>query len=210
MDSYDEEFDYNYEEDEYADAVDDWEAEAEAEDEKLKAEEEARQARLEKKLATRAPVKIKEVVETAVPADIEKAMSDMRQMANDIASGDGLLSGGSQLSLIGNQTVSTEEEAGVVGKLIAERLLSFSDSANFSDLMSSVFKQLAVKLTDMKVLTSEADRVHRHREVQKRLAKTKAKPVATAVVKEEGMNLDNFEDRGGAAVASENEDETGW
>ncbi|KAG5477352.1 hypothetical protein LSCM4_04571 [Leishmania orientalis] len=200
--------DYGYEDDEYDDAADDWEAEAAVEEQKAVAEEAARQARLEKKLATRAPVK-KEEGET-VPEDVERAIADMRQVANDIASGSALLSRGNSEELIGNCKLSSDADVDRVGAMIADRLTSFSDSAHYDKLILEVFERLASHLTSTQLLNDEADRVHRLREELKRAAKAKPKSVEKAPVTQGGLDLDNFDDKGGAAVAEENEDETGW
>ncbi|KAG5477619.1 hypothetical protein CUR178_05325 [Leishmania enriettii] len=199
--------DYGYEDDEYDDAADDWEAEAAVEEQKVVAEEAARQARLEKKLATRAPVK--EEKET-VPEDVERAIADMRQVANDIASGSALLSRGNSEELIGNCKLSSDADVDRAGAMIADRLTSFSDSAHYDKLILEVFERLASHLTSTQLLNDEVDRVHRLREELKRAAKAKPKSVEKPPVTQGGLALDNFDDKGGAAVAEENEDETGW
>ncbi|KAK7194510.1 hypothetical protein NESM_000368100 [Novymonas esmeraldas] len=201
--------DYGYEDGEFDDAADDWEAEAAEQEQKAEAEEAARQARLEKKLATRAPVK-KEEEEEAVPEDVEHAIADMRQVANDIASGSALLSGSDAEGLLGNSSLNTDAEVDQVGAMIADRLTSFSTSAHYDKLILDVFERLTSHLTSTHLLNEEADRVHRLREELKRAAKAKPKVVEKAPAEHGGLDLDNFEDRGGAAVAEENEDETGW
>jgi translation initiation factor 3 subunit J len=206
-DYYDEQ---EYDDYEYDDAADDWEAEAAEEEQKAKAEEVARKLRAEKKLATRAPIK-EEVEETeAVPEDVERAITDMRQVANDVASGSALLGGDAAEGLIGNASIAEPEDVDRVGEMIAQRLLSFSDSPNFDKLIADVLERLTKQMTTSALLTEEADRVHRLREELKRAAKTKSKVVEKALAPQARLDLDNFEDKGGAHVAEENEDETGW
>ncbi|AIN99084.1 hypothetical protein LPMP_252210 [Leishmania panamensis] len=211
MDNYDnaEHDNFGYEDDEYDDAADDWEIEAAEEEQKAIAEEAARKARLEKKLVTRAPVK-KEEEEEAVPEDVERAIADMRQVANDIASGSTLLRGGSSEELIGNHKLVADVDVDRVGAMIADRLTSFSESSHYDKLILEVFERLTSHLTNTQLLNEEADRVHRLREELKRAAKTKTKPVEKAPVTQSSLDLSNFEDKGGAAVTEENEDETGW
>ncbi|GET89320.1 hypothetical protein, conserved [Leishmania tarentolae] len=199
---------YGYEDDEYDDAADDWEAEAAEEEQRAIAEEAARQARLEKKLATRAPVKKEE--EEAVPEEVERAIAEMRHVANDIASGSALLSGGDSEDLIGKRSLASDTDVDQVGAMIACRLTSFFGSAHYEKLIVDVFERLTNHLTSTQLLNEEADRVHRLREELKRMAKSKPKQVEKTAVKQSGLDLDNFEDRGGATVAEENEDETGW
>ena len=201
--------DAEYDDYEYEDAADDWEAEAVEEEQKAKEEEIARKVRAEKKLATRAPVKEEAEEKEVVPEDVEHAIIDMRQVANDIGSGSTLLGGESE-PLIGNAAITTDAEVDQVGAMIAQRLLSFSSSANFDKLIKDVFERLTKQMTSSALLTEEADRVHRLREELKRAVKTKPKAVAKAPIKQGGLDLDNFEDKGGAHVAEENEDETGW
>lgn len=202
--------DAEYEDDEYDDAVDDWEAEAAVEEQKAKEEEHAKKVRAEKKLATRAPVKEEEVEEEeAVPEDVERALTDMRQVASDIASGSALLGGDSEM-LIAKASIATAAEVDQVGEIIAQRLASFAGSASYDKLIADVFVRLTRQMNNSALLTEEADRVHRLREELKRAAKTKPKVVEKAPIQQGGLDLDNFEDRGGAHVAAENEDETGW
>ncbi|KAG5502950.1 hypothetical protein JKF63_04723 [Porcisia hertigi] len=211
MDKYydnDEYEDHGYEEDEYDDAADDWEAEAEKQEQKAVAEEAARQARLEKKLATRAPIK-EEEKEEVLPEDVEQAISSMRQVANDIASGSALLSGGDSVEVIGENKCNSEADVERVGAMIADRLVSFADSDHYEVLIMEVFERLTSHIHSTQLLNEEADRVHRLRAEFKRGTKTKPKVVKTCV-KQEGLDLDTVEDKGGAAVPEENEDETGW
>ncbi|KPI89982.1 hypothetical protein ABL78_0842 [Leptomonas seymouri] len=198
--------DAEYDDYEYDDAADDWEAEAAEVEQKAKEEEIARKVRAEKKLVTRAPVKEEEVV----PDDVEHAIADLRQIANDVASGSALLGDNSEV-LIGNASIAEAEDVDRVGAMIAQRLISFSGSAHYDKLMADVFERLTKQMNNSALLTEEADRVHRLREELKRAAKAKPKLVEEkAPLQRKGLDLDNFEDRGGAYVAGENEDETGW
>lgn len=201
--------DAEYDDYEYDDAADDWEAEAAAEEEREKEEELARKIRAEKKLATRAPVKEEVEEEEAVPEDVERAITDMRQVANDIGSGSALLSGETE-ELIGKASIAKDSDVDSVGAMIADRLASFSNTAHYDKLIADVFERLTLQLSTPALLTEEADRVHRLREELKRAAKAKPKVVEKAPIQQAGLDLDNFEDRGGAHVAAENEDETGW
>ncbi|KPA79738.1 hypothetical protein ABB37_05496 [Leptomonas pyrrhocoris] len=201
--------DAEYDDDEYDDAADDWEAEAAEEEQKVKEEEVARKVRAEKKLATRAPVKEEVEAEEAVPENVEHAITDMRQVANDIGSGSALLGGDSE-ELLGNASIATDEDVDRVGAMIAQRLVSFADTANYDKLIADVFERLTKQMSSPALLTEESDRVHRLREELRRAAKAKPKVVEKVSVQQAGLDLDNFDDKGGAHVAEENEDETGW
>lgn len=194
---------------EYEDAADDWEAEAELEEEKAKADAAAKAARMEKKLATRAPVaKKEEEAEDILPANVQKEVEEMRKLANDIGSGSGLIAGAASVDLLADLPVDSAVSAQTVGRRIAEHLMEFVTMPNYQDMMVSVFESLGKEFTTVKTVNEESAKVHVAVEELKRDQKQAKKKKDTMGVQNRDMlNFGGVEDRGGAATEV---DETPW
>ncbi|AAZ10257.1 Translation initiation factor eIF3 subunit, putative [Trypanosoma equiperdum] len=134
---------------EYDDAADDWEVEAQqgeaAEEEALKRKLREQQALLEKeRQRRRARASARTEEEELLPADVARALEDMKSTASSAGEALNVVKDSENaVKLIADMPVNTAAEAEALGVVLADRLLSFSESPHFNSILSVVFRDIA-------------------------------------------------------------------
>lgn len=153
--NYDDEYeqfdDFNYD-----DVAEDWEAEAEQEEQNAIAEEVARAARKREKLNVRAP-EAQEVDEEPLPAEIQAEITSLRSEAQQYRESD--VTGTVKETLISSMPANTADDMKAIADTVAAIVEAHKNTANYKDVMELLSKSLINELKDTLLLNKEITRM---------------------------------------------------